>query len=191
MAGGTMMPEGQPPAGAADSLARQATAQQGELARDQQIGRRVLLGQRLWFLVVVPAGLIAAAFIHGMHPLWPYPAVLWATGPVAALLGLLVCRRSSRQPVGPMPGPWSRRVKIPVPLVTYTSQTIAAVTLIVSLILVIFGGLGAYLGSRGGQGVAPDWHLVIGVLPALVLAIIVLVVSRQLKRRGESGAGAA
>lgn len=189
-----MMQEGQPPADAADSLARQVPAQQGELARDQQIGKRVLLGQRLWFLVVVPAGLIAAALSHGVHPLWPYPAAWWATGPVAALLGMRICRRSSRQPVGPMPAPWSRRVKIPVPMVTYTSQTIAAVTLIMSLIAVIFGGLGVYLGGRGGpgqgQGVAPDWHVIFGVLPALVLATAVLVVSRQMKRRGEGGAGA-
>jgi hypothetical protein len=117
---------GQPPAGAADDLTRHAAAQQQELARDQRIGKRVLLWQRLWFLVIMPLGLIGIAFARGVGPVWPYAAVLWASGPVAALAGLRICRSPSRQPIGPMPGPWSRRIKIPVAMVTYTSQTLAS-----------------------------------------------------------------
>ena len=79
-------------------------------------------------------------------------------------------------------------------MVTYTSRTIALVTTIVSVLLIVGGGVGAYLGSRsssaGDQGAAPDWHLVFGVLPALVLSVVVYLVAHRMKRQGESGAGA-
>jgi hypothetical protein len=191
------MPDGGiPPDNVAESLAQHAATQQSDLARDQVIGKRVLLGQRLWFLVVVPACLIVTAFLRGVHPLWPYPAVVWATGPLAALLGLAICRRPNRQPYGQMPGPFARRLKIQVPPVTYTSQTIAHVTSVISIIILILSGiwLGLYSGAPAGSTDAKDvpelWHALFGVLPALILSGTVYIAVFRFKRQREGHAGA-
>jgi hypothetical protein len=195
MAGGMTQGEGRPAVSTADSLTQHAAAQQGEQARDQQIGKRVLLGQRLWFLVVVPLALLAILFAH-IRPAWPYAAVVWATGPIAALLALRICRRPSRQAHGRMPTPWNPRLRMQTPMVTYTSQTIADLTILMSMILLVASIVyiaidsGSPAGSAHALQVVKSWHALFGVLPALLLAIAVRVIVHQLRRRGEGAAGA-
>ena len=190
-----MMPEGaQPAAGLADDLARRSPGQLSELARDQKIGQRMLRGQRVWFLVLMPLGLLGTAFARHVQPLWPYPAAIWASGPAVAWLALWICRRPSRQPWGRMPGLLGRRMKLRVPMVLYTSQAIADVTSVVSVLLLILSGvtIGAYSGSPAGsvqaQHAAQAWHCLFGVLPALVLSVVVRVNAARGRRRGNAGA---
>ena len=186
------MPQGDRPASAADDLARRAAPQQGELARDQKIGRRVVTGLRVWFLVVVPLGLISTAFVHALSPLWPYSATIWASGPAAALLALRICRRPSRQVQGQLPGPLGRRLNTQVSMVSYTSRVIAHVSGIVSVVLVIASAvtIGAYAGSsahsrHAAQKITESWHVVFAVLPALVLCVAIrVIVSRTRSREG-------
>ena len=182
---------------AADDGARQAGAQRSELPQDQAIGWQVVTGLRIWFLVIMPLGLISTAFVHSLRPLWPYPAAWWASGPAAALLALRICRRPSRQAPGQMPGLLSRRLNIRMPMVLYTCRTIADVsgTTSVNLLIASAVSIAAYTGSSAGSAGARDaaraWHWLFGVLPAQVLAIAIWVVVSRMRLRDQDGAGTA
>ena len=140
-------------------------------AADPRVARRILLWLRLWYLLIMPLGLISAVPISilapGRQALWLYPAAWAASGPGAGLLALRFARR--------------RRIKVPMlrytcTLISYLSGFVTVVLFCVELAATIRDAF-----SPGPESVSV--HVLFGVLPTLLLSILLRVVVAQTRQR--------
>ncbi|MBO0867016.1 MAG: hypothetical protein J2P15_00485 [Micromonosporaceae bacterium] len=143
--------------------------------------RRQLLLLRLWYLVVMPVGLITTTvLLYHVRPLWPYLAVWVASGPAAGLVALGAARRHTAR----------------VPLLRYTCVRIAYLTGTVTGILLV-GEVGALIHAA----FAPGWmsaargavtrQVVFAVLPGFLLCVALLVTVARLRQHDRVAPGGA
>jgi len=140
-------------------------------AADPRAARRILLRLRLWYLLVMPLGLISAVPIailaSGLRPLWPYPAAWAASGPAAGLLALHFARR--------------RLIKVPMlrytcTLISYLSGALTGILFCVELAASIRDAF-----SPGPVSVS--WHLLFGVAPTVLLSVLLRVAVARTRQR--------
>jgi hypothetical protein len=159
------------PAAPAGAPAPAPAAAPEQPAADPRAARRILLRLRLWYLLIMPLGLISAVPIgilaSGLRPLWPYPAAWAASGPAAGLLALDFARR--------------RRIKVPMlrytcTLISYLSGALAGMLFCVELAAAIRGAF-----SPGPVPVS--WHLLFGVVPTVLLSVLLRVAVARTRQR--------
>ncbi|HKT05530.1 MAG TPA: hypothetical protein VJT31_38930 [Rugosimonospora sp.] len=140
-------------------------------AADPRAARRILLRLRLWYLLIMPLGLVSGVPISilapGLRPLWPYAAAWAASGPIAGLLALYAARRRRVTVL---------RLRYTCVLISYLSGGFTG--------LLFCAEIAAAIRDAFTPGaVAMSWHLLFGVLPTVLLCVVLRVAVARTRQR--------